>query len=257
MSFIDRLFIATNVELVNMVDNADRALCRFEFYEIIVRIAAAKFHEQGYYESLSQSVESLLENYILRFKTDKMEGQSWRDRELWTIEVDAFLKPNVKNLHKVFVSCSTHAHKKFIMLEDARSLSQKLPKLGLTDEQVVIAFSHSKELHVKEMDDIDKYDRLSFVEFIEFAARCAVLLFADRTELMLTEKIELVIEEMLKLSGEKVRYPPKTEDDELISDYEEDIIQLARKKIKEANHEQFLIVDITKEKKTPAVNINA
>jgi hypothetical protein len=52
MSFIDRLFIATNVELVNMVDNADRALCRFEFYEIIVRIASAKFYEQGYYETL-------------------------------------------------------------------------------------------------------------------------------------------------------------------------------------------------------------
>jgi len=74
MSFVDRLFIATNVELVNMVDNADRALCRFEFYEIIVRIAAAKFFEQGYYDSLSQSVESLIENFILRFKVERMEG---------------------------------------------------------------------------------------------------------------------------------------------------------------------------------------
>ena len=39
MNNIDRIFIAVNVELVDMVENADRALCRFEFYEIIVRIA--------------------------------------------------------------------------------------------------------------------------------------------------------------------------------------------------------------------------
>jgi hypothetical protein len=39
MNAIDRLFIATNVELFDMTENADRALCRFEFYEIIVRIA--------------------------------------------------------------------------------------------------------------------------------------------------------------------------------------------------------------------------
>lgn len=101
MNVIDRLFIATNVELVDMVDNADRALCRFEFYEIIVRIAQVKFYDQGYYEHLYLAVESLLENFILRFKVDKMEGQSWRDRELWTIEVDALFKANIKSISKV------------------------------------------------------------------------------------------------------------------------------------------------------------
>ena len=80
-----------------------------------------------------------------------------------------------------------------------------------------------------------------------------MLLYTDRTELLLTEKIELILTELFKMIGEKVRYPPRTEDDELVSDYEEDIIQLAKKKIKEANHEQFLIVDITKSKN--AVNI--
>jgi hypothetical protein len=102
MSVIDRLFIATNVELFDMVENADRALCRFEFYEIIVRIAQSKLVELGYYSSISQATEALIENYILRFKIDRMEGQSWRDTELWTIEVDAFYKANMKNMNKVF-----------------------------------------------------------------------------------------------------------------------------------------------------------
>jgi hypothetical protein len=88
----------------------------------------------------------------------------------------------------------------------------------------LIAFAHAKELHVKEIDDIDKYQRLGLTEFIEFIARLGVLLYHERTELLLTEKIENILIELFKLISERVRYPPKTEDDELISDYEEDII---------------------------------
>lgn len=37
---LDKHFIATNVELEQIEENPDRALCRYEFMEIIVRIAA-------------------------------------------------------------------------------------------------------------------------------------------------------------------------------------------------------------------------
>jgi len=46
-STLDRLFIATNVELVEQEDNPDRDLCRFEFYEIIVRMGGAKYKDSG------------------------------------------------------------------------------------------------------------------------------------------------------------------------------------------------------------------
>jgi len=39
MSAIDRHFIATNVELEEIDENPDRALCRYEFLEILVRVA--------------------------------------------------------------------------------------------------------------------------------------------------------------------------------------------------------------------------
>ena len=64
--------------------------------------------------------------------------------------------------------------------------------------------------------------------------------------LTVLEKIELVLTELFKPINEKVKNPPRTEDDELVSDFEDDIVQVARKKMREANHEQFLIVDITK-----------
>ena len=39
MQTVDRIFIATNVEIVDQEDNPDKALCRFEFFEILIRLA--------------------------------------------------------------------------------------------------------------------------------------------------------------------------------------------------------------------------
>ena len=104
------------------------------------------------------------------------------------------------------------------------------------------------------MEEIDKYSRLTQTEFLEFIARLGYLLFADRTHLTVLEKIELVLTELFKPINEKVKNPPRTEDDELVSDFEDDIVQVARKKMREANHEQFLIVDITKPEVLEIIN---
>jgi hypothetical protein len=45
-----------------------------------------------------------------------MEGQSWGNTELCTIEVDAFYKANMKNMNKVFelkITFVVYAHAKF------------------------------------------------------------------------------------------------------------------------------------------------
>ena len=120
---------------------------------------------------------------------------------------------------------SSHAHKRHVTLDDVAAMIAECPALEVTEDTMRVAFAHSKELHVKEMDDIDKYTKLELSEFVEFIARLAYLQYHDHSEKLLTEKIEKVLVEMLKLVAEKVRHPPKTEDDELVSDYEDEIVQ--------------------------------
>jgi hypothetical protein len=43
MATFDRMFIACNIEEEDLEDNPDRALCRYEFLEILVRMAHAKY----------------------------------------------------------------------------------------------------------------------------------------------------------------------------------------------------------------------
>ena len=64
-----------------------------------------------------------------------------------------------------------------MMLDDVLVLIDNCPNLEINEEQVLLAFSHAKELHVKEMDDIEKYSRMNFNEFIEFIARAGALLY--------------------------------------------------------------------------------
>ena len=60
-STLDRLFIATNVELVEMDDNPDKELCRFEMVEILVRIAGAKYKDTGITKTYSEGLLMLLD----------------------------------------------------------------------------------------------------------------------------------------------------------------------------------------------------
>ena len=68
LSTIDRLFIATNVEIIANDENPDKELCRFEFFEILLRLGNVKYRETGitgtYHEALEKIIkENVLPNY--------------------------------------------------------------------------------------------------------------------------------------------------------------------------------------------------
>jgi hypothetical protein len=64
METIDRLFIVTNFEIEENDDNPDRALCRFEFFEILIRIANVKFRETGIVKTYSEAFDKLLKEHV-------------------------------------------------------------------------------------------------------------------------------------------------------------------------------------------------
>ena len=69
---IDTYFKATNFEEVDMDENDDNALCRFEFLEILVRIAKGKFIDHGKETNLAQALSILLQKYILPMHSQLM-----------------------------------------------------------------------------------------------------------------------------------------------------------------------------------------
>ena len=73
----------TNVELVEQEDNPSRELCRYEFLEILVRIAGAKYKDSFKAKSWDEALSMLLEINIKPNLQNYLGGQSFRDKYIW------------------------------------------------------------------------------------------------------------------------------------------------------------------------------
>ena len=78
---LDTYFKATNFEEEDQDGNDDNALVRFEFLEIIVRIAQCKFIEYGTMTDLAEATEKLIVEHILPMQSSQLiEWQGFRDK---------------------------------------------------------------------------------------------------------------------------------------------------------------------------------
>jgi hypothetical protein len=156
LSDIDRLFVAVNADLGAPTPagvNPDRALCRYEFLEILVRIASVKYREpkivSGYADALS-----LLFQYMFPDK-NVHPIQDFRRSHVWILPVDDLLQANRTGLLHVFHDIAG-VHKEYILLEAAVQLIVRKCGFQLTEQQVTQAFAFSKMSIICELEEICK-----------------------------------------------------------------------------------------------------
>lgn len=145
-------------------DNPDKELCRYEFFELLVRMAIAKFPNYPPADALRK----LVEEYML---TDPNLLSWWRFRQelIWTLEVDDLLKANTHITRKLYQSVQTVLKKQFHLEDAVQMVSHST--LKLTDKDTTLAFSYSKFPVTDEMIDITNVQLLNFGEFQEFICR--------------------------------------------------------------------------------------
>lgn len=103
LSTIDRLFIGVNHEIVANDENPDRELCRFEFFELLLRISICKFKDTYICDTYHESFEKLIKEYVFRHSHKNQQSwQEFRENYLWTIEVNDLIEANLEGLRKVY-----------------------------------------------------------------------------------------------------------------------------------------------------------
>lgn len=95
------LFIAANYEVDDQDDNPDQALIRFEYIELLVRIAIEKYKKTKLFPTAWQAFEHLLESNI-EIASNHKQWQYFRETEIWTLEVNDVLFVNLDLIKKVF-----------------------------------------------------------------------------------------------------------------------------------------------------------
>ena len=159
LSTIDRLFIATNVEIIANDENPDKELCRFELFEILLRLANVKYRESGICPNFEKALEKILkENVFAHYKIHSW--QEFRDKELWTADVNDVLEANLEGLKKVY-AYFFDPRKKWMTMNDALDLMIRLTPLTLTEKDAIFCYGMCKMTTVNEAEESStKYKRL-------------------------------------------------------------------------------------------------
>jgi len=132
---LDRIFIATKVAVKGMPDHPERDMCRFEFYESLVRIAATKFKDSGICSTYAESLKALIKQCILpNFKG--YEWQGWRSKELWTMEINDILYANLDSLKRVYGHYFT-PKTRWLTYQDAIAMVCRDSPVQLADKEAI------------------------------------------------------------------------------------------------------------------------
>ena len=103
-------------------------------------------------------------------------------------------------------------------LEDAIDLILGRAGLKITIPDITAAYAYCKITIVDEMKQKEKYERLVFVEFLEFIGRVAEFVHKENTG-PLIGKMEKVLDQLYKVVGWKRQFLHIAEEGESESDY--------------------------------------
>ena len=84
--------------------------------------------------------------------------------------------------------------------------------LSLSQDKIKLAFSYCKMTIIDEMNESDKYNNLKFVEFLEFIARIAEMVFEKNSQIRLYDKVYFTFQKFFALIPAQVK-EPKTDVD--------------------------------------------
>ena len=153
------------------------SLVRFQFMEILVRIALDKYFKSGICTSQSQAVLNLMDNNII-LNLGHVSAQKWRSERYFFMSVETVIKANMALLQYTYSSYSSKkvkpGQKPFMCLEEFNDIILKANMLNenFTAREIAIAFNLAMMTQVQELDT-DRQYQMIFIEFLEAISRVA------------------------------------------------------------------------------------
>ena len=158
ISCVDRSFIAANLKVADVATAPSNGLKRFEFLEIIVRLANSKYGETKVVKTYAEATEKLITDCVLPYFVPE-PWQEFRDKELWTIDVNDLLESNLENLENVYRRFRTPT-KQFLDLEDCITLCTRDTNLGISEKDIAFCFGYCQMTVVNEEKHYKQYATL-------------------------------------------------------------------------------------------------
>eukprot|EP00347_Sterkiella_histriomuscorum_P000204 403376781 len=176
-SDLDLEFITTNAGITKFKYNPDRALVRYQFMEIFVRLALHKYYKSKICDSQYKAVVKMFEDDLLPYLTT-FNCHDWRQSKLWTESCDMIFKAYMPVLKMLYTQNSGKwakpGYPAFMSLDEFQQMliNSDIFSESFGTREVGIHFSLSKMTEVNEVDN-EKHMQMQFIEFIEGLGRIA------------------------------------------------------------------------------------
>ncbi|CAD8122767.1 unnamed protein product [Paramecium sonneborni] len=188
---IDLNFISTsNIKDIQYPNVYEKALIRYQFMEVLVRIALDKYTRTGICKSMKLSVLKLFEDDLVRLRLQEVDrAQDWRDIRFWNEQCDLLIKDRLPMLKLLFKFTSKLNSKQkfykhtYVQFKDFRDLLLKCDLYCDTfvERDAYIAYLLSMQTQVDELYSL-RHFQMELYEFIEALCRCAEKLSLIRTK---------------------------------------------------------------------------
>ena len=198
---IDRCFIAVNVDFDDLDDNPQQELCRYEFFEIIVRLAMCKYQDLPL--TPAGMTAKLLEEHIFKF-AEQSKAVKFRKEKLYNYDVNSVLEANLNNCQILFKKYRERAGR-WISLEGYKKML-KVAGIPIKDEEIIKVYAFSKMSILDEMTSADSYDRMQLVEFLESLGRLSAAVYND-LDLSLADMMDKLLDKLFGRNGLKKKIP--------------------------------------------------
>lgn len=184
-SIIDELYEVTDVGVnwnaiksqqnKDQIYNAKNGICRYEFMEILVRIAHDKYVRNRVCDSTGEACEMLIKSHLLSV-FNRYDSNKWRLEKYAIEETDLVLKAHKSifdAIYKLYSGKKTLPGKKpFVSVEEFRTLCNdaNFVKEGFTNRECDVCYSQSM---MTQVDDLykNRHLEMSYVEFLEAVCR--------------------------------------------------------------------------------------
>ena len=183
---------------------------RFEFLEVLVRIAKAKFMRDGQFDCVSDALEHLLTDYVIKNYPDE-DWNTFRKERLWNLEVSDTYLANM-DLIKKLMNFYHQPRKYTFTRDDAYQMILRDAEMDMVHTDIVYAWGMSKMTVPKEESKYGNYDDIKLVEFLEFIARMAEKRVPG-DDMPLVTKIEMFLDELFDIIKQE-RRPVSIEQEE-------------------------------------------
>ena len=190
--------------------NAGNGLCRYEFMEILVRIANDRFCRNKICKNAAEALEKMLnEHYLAVLKS--YDNRVFRGQVLMVEEVDYFVKAHKVVFEALFKKYSgrkaTPGQKPFTSLEELRMLCAEAGIISdsFTTREIDVCYSQAMTTQIDYLFK-KRHLEMSFPEFLEAVCRAAALTSVeDSPDASLRDKLAAIVPDLLSVCPQSVR----------------------------------------------------